>query len=87
MVNIVDCRPTQTFVGDAAANDDDRECGDFALGRFACKRDQFRLFNQPIPYRGLQGIFNVPDELIPTEGGFGAVTIEIQRRTVASGRD
>src|ERR1700676_1629650 len=27
--------------------------------------DEFRLFDQPIPYRGAQGIFNVPDGLIP----------------------
>jgi len=64
-VNVVDCLPTQTLVGDSAASDDDRECGDFAPGRFAWKRDGFRLFDQPIPYRGAQGIFNVPDDLIP----------------------
>jgi hypothetical protein len=71
MVNLVDCLPTQTFSGDAAASDDDRECGDFAPGRFAWKRDEFRLFDQPIPYRGRQGIFSVPDELIPTSDGCG----------------
>ena len=68
MVNVVDCLPTQTLFGDAAASDDDRECGDFAPGRFAWKRDEFRLFDQPIPYRGAQGIFNVPDDLIPMGG-------------------
>ena len=65
MVNVVDCQPTQTLLGDAAAGDDDRECGDFAPGRFAWKRGEFRLFDQPIPYRGARGIFNVPDDLIP----------------------
>ena len=65
MVNIVDCVPTRTPFGDAAANDDDRVCGDFSAGRFAWKRDGFRLFDQPIPYRGAQGIFSVPDNLIP----------------------
>jgi hypothetical protein len=59
--------------GDAAASDDDRECGDFAPGRFAWKRGEFRLFDQPIPYRGARGIFNVPDELIAflVPGGAG----------------
>ena len=71
MVNLVDCLPTQTPLGDAAASDDDRECGDFAPGRFAWKRDGFRLFDQPIPYRGAPGIFNVPDDLIPMGGGCG----------------
>jgi hypothetical protein len=64
MVNVVDCLPTQTISGDTAASDDDRECGDFGPGRFAWKRDEFRLFDQPIPYRGRQGVFNVPADLI-----------------------
>jgi hypothetical protein len=46
------------------ANDDDRECGNFGPGRFAWKRDEFRLFDQPIPYRGRQGFFNVPADLL-----------------------
>jgi hypothetical protein len=70
MVNVVDCRPTQTPFGDAAASDDDRECGDFSARRFAWKRDDYRLFDQPIRYRGAQGFFSVPDDLIPT-GGYG----------------
>jgi hypothetical protein len=65
MVNVVDCQPTRSPSGDTAASDDDRACGDFSPGRFAWKRDEFRLFEQPIPYRGAQGIFNVPDDLIP----------------------
>ena len=64
MVNVVDCLPTQKLCGDVAVNDDDRECGDFGLGRFAWKRDEFRLFDQPIPYRGRQGVFSVPADLI-----------------------
>lgn len=44
MVNVVDCVPTTTPFGDAAASDDDRVCGDFSAGRFAWKRDEFRLF-------------------------------------------
>jgi hypothetical protein len=65
MVNVVDCQPTHAVLGDAAASDDDLECGDFGPGRFAWKRDQLRLFDQPISYRGRQGIFNVPDAVIP----------------------
>ena len=64
MVNVVDCLPTEMLFGDGAVSDDDRVCGDFSAGRFAWKRDEFRLFDQPIPYRGAQGIFNVPDNLI-----------------------
>jgi hypothetical protein len=67
IVNVVDCVPTRRPIGDTAANDDDRQCGDFSAGRFAWKRIEFRLFDQPIPYRGAQRIFNVPDNLVPKE--------------------
>jgi len=63
-VNVVDCLPTQALRGDAAASDDDRECGDFGPDRFAWKRDEFRLFDKSIRYRGAQGFFNVPDHLL-----------------------
>src|SRR5260221_8842541 len=71
MVNVVDCVPTEMLFGDAAANDDERVCGDFSAGRFAWKRDEFRRFDRPVPYRGAQGIFNVRDDLIPTSSGRG----------------
>jgi activating signal cointegrator 1 len=64
MVNVVACLPTQMSFRDAAASDDDRTCGDFAASRFAWRRDEFRLFGRPIPYRGRQRIFNVPDDLV-----------------------
>jgi hypothetical protein len=73
MVNVVDCRPTHGLLGDAATSDDDRACGNFGPGRFAWKRDEFRLFDPPIPYRGAQGIFNVPDQLMPMGCGTRAV--------------
>jgi len=65
MVNVVACLPTQLLRGDASVSDDDLACGDFAMGRFAWRRDEHRLFVGPIPYRGRQGIFNVPDDLVP----------------------
>jgi hypothetical protein len=71
MVDVVDRQPTQTFLGDAATSGDDRECGDFGLGLFAWKRDGYRLFDRPIPNRGRLGICDLPDALIPSEGGFG----------------
>jgi hypothetical protein len=52
-------------------SDNDRASGDFAPGRFAWKRDEFRLFDQPIAYRGKQGIFNLPAGLIPICCGRG----------------
>lgn len=64
VVNIVDCLTTE----DAALGleDDDYECGDFSPGRFAWKRKQFIRLGDPIPYRGAQGIFTVPDDILPS---------------------
>lgn len=47
------------------ADKDDWICGDFSDHRFAWKRGHFRVFDNPIPYVGRQGFFDVPDEIIP----------------------
>lgn len=75
VVRIITCRPTQPgWIGmgappgaakDGAANEDDRACGDWSDGRFAWRRDHFRLFDPPIPWRGSQGFFDVPDAVVP----------------------
>jgi hypothetical protein len=49
-----------------AANDIDLACGNFGPDRFAFKRGNYRVFKQPIPFRGYQGPFNVSNELIMT---------------------
>ena len=66
VVKVVACKPTVTLFKSAAANDDDLACGDFSEGRFAWERDEFSVLPQPIPYRGQQGMFSVPNELLPT---------------------
>lgn len=38
--------------------------GDFGEGRYAIKLENPALFEKPISYRGRQGLFNVPDELV-----------------------
>lgn len=43
---------------------DDRVCGDWSPGRFAWRRGEYRVFKTPIPYRGRQGLFTIPDELL-----------------------
>lgn len=62
-VNLLSCvRMDKTL----SASDDDSECGDWSPKRFAWKRDEkFIIFDKPIPFRGAQGIFNVPDDLLP----------------------
>lgn len=68
VVNIVACKPTEQVYGGNAPGDimcDDFSCGDFTAGRFAWQRGDYRRFERPIPYRGSQGFFEVPDSLLP----------------------
>jgi len=41
--------------------------GDFSPGRFGWVLRDVRQLPEPIPYRGRQGLFDVPDKLIPEE--------------------
>lgn len=66
VVRLVACLPTDRMpVGHELS--DDYECGDFASGRFAWQRSvtNIRTFADPIPYRGQQGFFEVPDSILP----------------------
>jgi activating signal cointegrator 1 len=57
--------PTINDWNDNAAHAADRVCGDWSPGRFAWRRDYFRMLDRPIPWRGSQGLFDVPDDAIP----------------------
>lgn len=61
-VKLVSCKQ---MVETNPAHDDDRECGDWQPTRFAWERGEFVIFPQPILYRGAQGLFDVPDNLLP----------------------
>lgn len=65
IVRLTGCVPTDTMpIGHQAT--DDYECGDFSPGRYAWQRSPtFQVFAEPIPYRGQQGMFEVPDDILP----------------------
>jgi activating signal cointegrator 1 len=63
-VYLIACKPTYVFPADFAGTED-YECGDFSDGRFAWQADKFEAFTSPIPYRGQQGMFDVPDDILP----------------------
>ena len=44
-------------------SDTEQRLGDFSAGRFAWKLVYVRRLRKPIPMRGLQGLWPVPDEL------------------------
>ena len=58
VVTLVDCRQMKHTKPE---NEEDWECGDWSDERFAWRRGALRMFEKPIPYRGMQGLFNVPD--------------------------
>ncbi len=71
--DLVDCRPTETFtVGDLDIprtregydpvgwdSWTERQMGDFSLGRFGWILDRIIPLETPIPYKGMQGLFEV----------------------------
>lgn len=64
VVNLVGCVPTETMpIGHQCT--DDYECGDFSPGRYAWRRGAFHRFDLPIAWRGQQGMFEVPDNVLP----------------------
>lgn len=62
-LNTSDVFDTFWFSRDTTAPDD-YCCGDFDPSRYAWRRGAFRLLDSPIPYKGQQGFFDVPDALL-----------------------
>jgi activating signal cointegrator 1 len=48
----------------SAADDTERAFGDYSPGRFGWVCDTFRPLKTPIPCRGMQGMFALPDEVL-----------------------
>lgn len=63
-VRISECVRTEDVMSDI--DDDDFDCGDWTDGRFGWRADSTLVLPSPIPYRGLQGMFYIPDGLILT---------------------
>lgn len=59
-VNMVSCLPMSETV---PAHDDDRECGNWALGRYALRRTDVIKLAEKIPFRGQQTLFALPDDI------------------------
>lgn len=64
MVRLVACKRTDEMRFVNQNELDDQACGDFHPGRYAWERDTFTAFANPIPYRGQQGMWEVPDAIV-----------------------
>lgn len=70
VVDLVDCCFAEAVHPDFEIDPDnglDYFLGDFGLGRFAWRGANHYKFEVPIPYRGCQGFFEIPDDII-TDG-------------------
>jgi hypothetical protein len=76
VARLVDCRPItmRNGVGTLCrpghsqdVSEMETALGNFTPGRFGWVLSNVRALPQPIPFKGAQGLFYVPDELIPEE--------------------
>ena len=65
---IVCCVPTEQFTPHQLES----VWGDYGAGRFAWVLDNIQPLEKPIPCKGRQGFFNVPDDLI-----YGSASIKV----------
>jgi len=62
VVELVDCRPAAEVALHVC--DQERACGDFGPGRFAWELAGVQALALPIPFRGAQRLFEVPDDVL-----------------------
>lgn len=58
IVRVTDCK---LITIDNAPPHPDRDFGDYTPGRYMIRADNFRPLDTPIPYKGAQGLFEIPD--------------------------
>lgn len=63
IARLVDCRPAAAVALDVSAVE--RIYGNYEPGRFAWMLEDIAPLAEPIPWRGSQGFFEVPDDIIP----------------------
>lgn len=59
---LVDCRPTRVVAQEI--DDHERAFGDFGAGRFAWKLESVTPLPDPLPWRGMQGLWTPPATLV-----------------------
>jgi hypothetical protein len=61
VVDLVDCRE---ITEKNAVSGNERAFGDYTPGRFGWITKNLRVLPAPVPFKGAQGLFEVPDELV-----------------------
>jgi hypothetical protein len=63
IIGAVDLADVAKMPGAKPAHADDFTCGNWEDGRFAWRGAAILKLSEPIPYRGRQGMFTLPDEI------------------------
>ncbi len=62
LVDLVDCRRTEDLRD--SISEQEHDLGNYGDGRFGWVMANVRMLATPLPYKGAQGFFDVPDELV-----------------------
>ena len=65
IVDLINCKRTEDLRD--SISELEHSLGNYGDGRFGWITANVRCFQNPIPYRGAQGLFDVPDGLLPKE--------------------
>jgi hypothetical protein len=63
IVGIVDVVGCVKITEANAPGEPERSFGDYTPGRYAILTQNARRLREPIPYKGMQGLFNIPDDI------------------------
>lgn len=61
IAEIVDCLPVEDVLSVSIS---DRLFGDWSEGRFAWQLENIRALKEPVPYKGMQGLWTLPDDIV-----------------------
>jgi hypothetical protein len=64
VARLAEVRTTDDLFGGDTLTPTEYVCGDFHPGRFGWLLEDVRALETPVPFRGAQGLFEVPDELV-----------------------
>lgn len=62
VANLVATLPSEALEG--TVSDMERDFGNYGPGRFGWMLEDVVAFREPIPYKGMQGLFTVPDDIV-----------------------
>lgn len=67
VTELYDCISTNKVLLAPSISDIEFHLGDYSPGRYFWKTENLRRLKNPIPFKGKQGFFNIPDKLLTEE--------------------